>query len=62
MTFNKEFFKRWSTWANLASGVCAAVIVSIPALGLSAEKVGYVMLSMNVIVAVCQKVKQEAAK
>ncbi len=60
MTFNKEFFKRWSTWANVGAMVCGAIITSLPALGLSAQHVGIAMLVLNVGIALCQAVKQEA--
>ncbi len=60
MKFNKEFFKRWSTLANVIAMVCAAIITSLPSLELSAAQVGTVMLVMNVVIAICQAVKQEA--
>ncbi len=60
MKFNKQFFKRWSTLANVVAMVCAAVISSIPTLEVSASTVGVLMLTMNVVIAICQAIKQEA--
>ncbi len=60
MKFNKEFFKRWSTLANVIAMVCAGVISSIPSLDISASTVGVLMLTMNVIISICQAIKQEA--
>lgn len=60
MKLNKQFFKRWSTLANMLAMVCAAVIASLPSLDISATAVGAVMLSMNVVIAICQAIKQEA--
>ncbi|AUR95646.1 TMhelix containing protein [Vibrio phage 1.210.O._10N.222.52.C2] len=60
MKFNKEFFKRWSTLANMIAMVCAGVISSIPSLDISASTVGVLMLTMNVIISICQAIKQEA--
>ena len=60
MKLNKMFFKRWSTLANVVAMVCAAIIASLPSLELSAVTIGYIMLCLNVVIALCQAVKQEA--
>ena len=60
MKFNKQFFKRWSTVANLSAMVAGAIIAGIPTLGLSVQHAGVAMMAMNIIIAVCQVVKQKA--
>ncbi len=60
MQQNKEFFKRWSTYANGLSIVVGAAVAGIPSLDLSATTTGYIMLASSVVVAACQWIKQEA--
>ena len=55
---NTELFKRYSTYANALSMVVAAVLVSVPNLGLDSTMTAQIMLAGNVVVAVCQVIKQ----
>ena len=55
---NSELLKRYSTYANALSLVVASVLVSVPNLGLDAAMTAQIMLAGNVIVAVCQVLKQ----
>ena len=57
---NKEALKRWSTYANALSGAVAAAMIYIPNIGLEATTTAQVMLACNVLVAICQSVKQRA--
>ena len=55
---NAELLKRYSTYANALSMVVAAVLVSVPNLGLDTAITAQIMLAGNVVVAVCQVIKQ----
>lgn len=56
---NKEFFKRWSSLANIISVVLAAVMTYSN--GVIPETYhSYVMMACGVSIAVCQAIKQEA--
>lgn len=59
MKFNKEFFKRSSTYANLVSGIIASVMVYTPYL-IPESYTPYVMLSFAAITTVCQLVSWKA--
>jgi len=54
------FLKRYSTYANLVSGIVAALVAFVPSLGLDAQLNAYLMLSFNVVIALCQVAKQSA--
>ena len=52
-------FKRYSTYANLVAMIVSAGLVSIGNIGLQAETVAYIMMGGNIVVAVCQFIKQQ---
>ena len=54
--------KRYSTYANLLSMVIAAGLSAIGGMGLEADTVANVMLGGNVIIAICQFIKQKAVQ
>lgn len=55
-------FKRYSTYANLISMVIAAGLSAIGSMGLEADTVANVMLGGNVIIAICQFIKQKGVQ
>ena len=60
MRFNRHFFKRYSTIANLIAMVAGAVITGVPTLGLSIHHVGAITITMNVVIIICQAFQQKA--
>ena len=60
MKFNKHFFKRWSTIANLIAMVAGAVITGIPTLEFSIHHVGAITITMNIVIIICQAFQQKA--
>lgn len=54
---NKQASKRWSTYANLAALIVAALMVGLPDL-LPVEYHAYVALFGGLITAICQFIKQ----
>ncbi len=60
MKVNDMALRRWSTYANMVSMMISAALIGLPDIGLEAVVVARLMLVGNVIVAVCQFVKQQA--
>lgn len=50
--------KRFSTWANLASVIAAAVMTQYQSLGLSPEHAAYVHVVCSIVIGGCQLYKQ----
>jgi len=56
---NKEFFKRYSSYANAISLLLGAAMAYFPEM-VPANALPYVMCTCSVVVALCQVVKQNA--
>lgn len=54
------FLKRYSTYANLVSGIAAALIAFVPALELGQTLTASLMLVFNIAITLCQVAKQKA--
>jgi len=59
---NKSILKRYSTYANLVAMVVSGILISIGNFGFDSNTTATIMLGGNVLVAVCQFIRQEAAK
>jgi len=60
MTLNKEALRRYSTYANMISMMVSAALLGLPDIGFEPIMVARIMLAGNVVVALCQAVKQQA--
>ncbi|MDB4306047.1 hypothetical protein N9980_00610 [bacterium] len=61
MKLNPQYLKRWSTFANLIGGALAFALSFLPQLDLSTNQAFAFGITLNVVIAACQLIKQEAA-